>query len=283
MNILTVDYLSSNAPYEFAKSLHETGFVILFNHPLKWSKIKRSYDEWHNFFQLDAKHNYKFNPDKQDGYIPMEHEHQAANSDIHVKDIKEVFQLYFPWGQYPKEISNLTLELFNEKFTVAKNLLQWAEDNLPLSIKSGLKKKLVDIVDIERTLYRAIHYPPLYGNEETGALRAAAHEDFSILTLLPCSTEAGLQVKDRKGNWHDVGADPETIVVNAGGTLQEATKAYYKSTFHRVVNPKGEKTRTARLSLPLFLHAYADAYLSEQYPTVGGYFDEQIRKLALWK
>lgn len=283
MQILTVDYQSPHASLQLAESLHNTGFAVLTNHPLCWEEIECSYQEWQVFFNSEYKHRYQFNPDKQDGYLSKTHHHQAANSKIGKRDIKEVFQLYFPWGQYPQEVSDLPKKLFKQKFELGKRLLGWVEKHLPNDTRANLKEHLTDIVSLERTLYRAIHYPPLSGEEEPGSVRAAAHEDFDLLTLLPAATESGLQVQDKEGKWHEVGVDPKTIVINAGGTLQEATNYYYKSTVHRVVNPTGEKTKRARLSLPIFLHARRDAYLSPRYLTVGEYFDEQINLLQLDK
>ncbi|MDP3704519.1 MAG: 2OG-Fe(II) oxygenase family protein [Legionellaceae bacterium] len=281
MNILTIDYCSSNASEKVAESIHETGFAILENHPLCWKDIEKSYAEWNQFFNSDAKYNYPFNPDKQDGFIPLDHSHQAANSEYGIKDMKEVFQCYFPWGQYPSELSDLPRKLFDEKFKLATKILGWMEENLPDSIRAQLKNNLTDIVSRERTLYRAIHYPPLPQYIEPGAIRAAAHKDFSLLTLLPAATESGLQVKDNQGNWHEVSVNPQTIIINTGGTLQEASDFYYKSTVHQVINPDAKSAKRARLSLPLFIHGHRDVYLSQRYATVGHFFDEHIRALAL--
>jgi isopenicillin N synthase-like dioxygenase len=281
MNVLMIDYLSENAPELFSTSLHETGFAVLRNHPLDWKSIEQAYQEWATFFNSDEKYNYPFNPERQDGYISSTHPHQAANSKIGIKDLKEVFQLYFPWGQYPNELSDLPRQLFMEKIQLGKTLLSWLDEWMPSSIRATRPKPLAEMVCSERTLYRAIHYPPLQGTENIGAMRAAAHEDFSLLTILPAATAAGLQVQDKQGHWHAVSIDSNTVVVNAGGTLQEASDFYYQSTVHRVVNPEGQDASKARLSLPLFLHAYKEAYLSERHPKVEHYFDEQIKKLAL--
>ena len=49
------------------------------------------------------------------------------------------------------------------------------------------------------TLLRVLHYPPLRGDEEPGAVRAAAHGDINLLTILPAATEPGLQVLGKDG------------------------------------------------------------------------------------
>jgi isopenicillin N synthase-like dioxygenase len=122
----------------------------------------------------------------------------------------------------------------------------------------------------------------LNGTEEQGAIRAAAHEDINLITLLPAATEPGLQVKDKAGNWHDVKTDPETLVVNISDMLQEATDGFYRSTTHRVINPEGSDYSKPRLSMPMFVHPRADVVLSPRY-TAGSYLNERLRELGLLK
>jgi isopenicillin N synthase-like dioxygenase len=130
------------------------------------------------------------------------------------------------------------------------------------------------------TLLRILHYPPLDINAEGEAVRAAAHEDINFLTLLPSATEPGLQVKDHDGNWHDVSVtEPNSIIVNVGDMLKEASGGFYKSTTHRVVNPDGS-ANVARYSIPLFLHASPNTRLSPRY-TAHEYLMERLKELGL--
>lgn len=280
MDILKIDFRSPNAPKMLVESLHTTGFAVFTHHPLDTAKIEAAYQEWRSFFNSDAKYRYDFNPETQAGYLGKNHYHQAANSKIGVKDLKEVYQLYVPHGPYPSELSSLPKELFYEKFDLGKKLLQWIESESPPEVKTCFKEPLANLLSMERTLYRAIHYPPVIA-PEIGAVRAAAHEDFGLITILPAATESGLQVLDKQGRWHEVSVDPDTLIINAGGTLQEASNHYFRSTVHQVVNPEGSAANRARLSLPMFLHGRRDAYLSERFDTVGQYFDMEIQKLAL--
>ena len=50
------------------------------------------------------------------------------------------------------------------------------------------------------TLLRFIHYPPLTGDEDPEAVRAAAHEDINLITILPAATADGLQVQTMEGD-----------------------------------------------------------------------------------
>jgi isopenicillin N synthase-like dioxygenase len=62
--------------------------------------------------------------------------------------------------------------------------------------------------------------------------------------------------------------------------LQMATEGYYRSTTHQVVNPAGEEGRTARLSMPLFLHPCPEVRLSDTH-TAQSYLDERLREIGL--
>ena len=86
-------------------------------------------------------------------------------------------------------------------------------------------------------LLRILHYPPLNGNEQKGAIRGAAHEDINLITLLVAGTQPGLQVQDINGTWHDVSCDIGSIAINTGDMLSEASNGYFPSTTHRVINP----------------------------------------------
>ncbi len=281
MNVLTVDYRSSNAPQDFAHSLQATGFGVLKNHPISWPKIQEVYQEWLAFFNSPLRYDYLMDvhhPDRQDGYVPLDIAEKAKGAKV--KDIKEFYQAYFPWGRYPKNISPKTRELFYEMFELGKTLCVWLEAYMPAAAKAKLSEPLTEMLSVERTQLRIIHYPGLKGSEEVGAVRAAPHEDINLLTVLPAATEPGLQVMGSDGHWQDVSTDPGTLVVNIGDMLQEATDHFYKSTTHRVLNPAGVDMSKPRLSIPLFVHARADVKISDRY-TADSYLTERLIELGL--
>ncbi len=280
MKILTVDYRSPTAPQDFALSLKETGFGILKNHPISWAKIEKVYAEWNRFFNSEEKWNYPLDKEKQDGYVPTSIAETAKGATV--KDIKEFYQLYFPWGRYPAGLSSLSHELFDEMFALGKTLTNWLEAYMPLEAQQNLSEPLSAMLSMERSLFRIIHYPGLKGGEEAGAIRAAAHEDINLLTLLPAATEPGLQVIGSNGEWYDVTPDPECLIINIGDMLQEATGHFYKSTTHQVINPEGADMTKSRLSMPLFIHPRDEVRLSDRY-TAGAYLEERLRELGLLK
>lgn len=127
---------------------------------------------------------------------------------------------------------------------------------------------------------RVLHYPPLEGDEELGAIRAGAHEDINLLTVLPAANEPGLQVKTKEGDWLDVPCDFGNLIINIGDMLQEASGGYYPSTTHRVINPEGADKTKSRISLPLFLHPKPEVVLSERH-TANSYLMERLRELGV--
>ncbi len=279
MDVLSVNYQSPTAPQDFARSLKNTGFAVLTNHPLPWGKIEKVYAEWREFFKSPERFNYPFDKKTQDGYVPASLS-EVAKGEVY-KDIKEFYHMYYPWGRYPSCLSSATREVFEEAFELARQLLVWIEQALPPEIKNKLRRPLSSMICRERTLQRILYYPPITGLEEVGAIRAAAHEDINLITILPAATAPGLEAKDAQGQWHAVKIDPKSLVINIGDMLQEATDYYYISTSHRVVKPEGEIAGTDRLSLPHFIHAHAEDYLSPAYPTAKLYLDERLRELGL--
>ncbi len=271
-----VDFTSPDAPRAFCESLHRTGFGVLKNHPLASDLVHGIYDEWLGFFQSGDAKKYAWDPVKLDGHFSTAVSETAKGNEI--RDFKEFFHL-FPWGRYPGEVSDAARRYYGLGKDLAATLLKWVEDNSPADIRSQYSVPLASMIDdCEETLLRVLHYPPLTGTQEPGSIRAAAHTDINLLTILPAATEPGLQVMGTDGVWIDVPCDFGLLIVNIGDMLEEASGKYYPSTQHRVLNPVGEGATRSRVSLPLFLHPRRDIKLSERY-TVGSYFEERMQEL----
>lgn len=276
MHLPVVDFQSPTAPQDFCKSLHETGFGVLRNHPLDQAMVEGIYAEWLAFFKTDAKALYAQDPVKMDGYFSPAVSETAKGETK--RDIKEFFHIY-PWGRYPAEVSDAARRYYDLGSKLAATLLNWVEDNSPAEVKARYTMPLPQMIEgCDQTLLRVLHYPPLRGDEEPGAVRAAAHGDINLLTILPAATEPGLQVLGKDQAWHDVPCDFGLLIVNIGDMLQEASGHYYPSTVHRVLNPTGEGATKSRISLPLFLHPRREVVLSERY-TVEKYFNERMEEL----
>jgi isopenicillin N synthase-like dioxygenase len=258
VDVLRVDYTAPQAAEDFSRSLRETGFGVLYNHPINQSLIDEVYREWKDFFSSENKYQYLFNRETQDGYFPPSVSERAIG--FAEKDLKEFFQ-YYTWGRFPKELSDATQRLQRQLSALAQGLLAWIEGQLPEDLRSQLSMPLQEMISSsEQTQLRILHYPPLMG-DPNGAVRAAAHGDINLLTVLVGATTNGLQVQDSEGLWHDVPCDRDSIAVNIGDMLEMATRGYFKSTQHRVINPPNAEN-TSRLSMPLFLHPRPEVFLT---------------------
>jgi isopenicillin N synthase-like dioxygenase len=107
------------------------------------------------------------------------------------------------------------------------------------------------------SVLRLLHYPPIAGDPE-GCIRAGAHEDINLITLLLGAEEAGLEILRPDGSWMQVSPPEGGLAVNVGDMLQRLTNHMLPSTTHRVVNPIGERSRFSRYSMPYFLHLRSD-------------------------
>lgn len=278
MSLPVVDYTAKDAPQQFVKSLRETGFGVLTNHPIQQTIVQSIYRNWQDFFNNDDKYNFAFDVEKQDGYFATEIS-ETAKGHTH-KDIKEYYHVY-PWGRIPHPLKTEILNYYQLASQLASELLTWVEAYSPAKIAQQYSQPLAKMItDTPNTLLRVLHYPPLTGDEEQGAIRAAAHEDINLLTILPAANEPGLQVQLPDGNWLDVPSDFGNLIINIGDMLQEASMGYFPSTTHRVINPKGSDSSKSRISLPLFLHPRSEVKLSQKH-TQASYLLERLQELGV--
>ncbi|RVT82910.1 2OG-Fe(II) oxygenase family protein [Inhella crocodyli] len=278
MDVQVVDYRAPDAAEKFTRSLHETGFGVLKNHPIPQDLVERIYATWLDFFNSEAKHDFTFSKETQDGYFSTAISETAKGATQ--KDIKEYFHVY-PWGRIPDSLKADALAYYEQANALAAELLGWVERYTPPEIAKHYREPLSHMIkDSRGTLLRVLRYPPLTGNEPEGALRAAAHGDINLLTILPAANEPGLQIQGTDHQWRDVPCDFGTLAINIGDMLEEASQGYYPSTLHRVLNPTGEGAKRSRVSLPLFLHPRNDVVLSDRH-TAGSYLDERLRELGV--
>jgi isopenicillin N synthase-like dioxygenase len=151
-----------------------------------------------------------------------------------------------------------------------------------------------DKTNFGNSILRPIHYPPIT-TPDVPNVRAGAHEDINLITLLVGASAQGLEVLSRKGEWVPFTADADTIVVNIGDMLQRLTNHVYPSTTHRVTNPPGDAARQPRYSVPFFLHPNPDFMIDalpscisadnpNRYPqpiSAHEYLQERLREIKL--
>ncbi|WP_226564082.1 isopenicillin N synthase family dioxygenase [Shewanella chilikensis] len=278
MKLETIDYRAADAAERFVESLRSTGFGVLRNHPISQHLVQDIYRDWQEFFNSEEKQAFMFKPETQDGFFPASISETAKGHTV--KDIKEYFHVY-PWGRIPEQLQDNILTYYQEANALAAELLDWVEAHSPAEVAANYRTELSQMIaNSHKTLLRVLHYPPMTGDETPGAIRAAAHEDINLLTVLPAANEPGLQVKSLDGEWLDVPSDFGNLIINIGDMLQEASAGYFPSTTHRVINPEGADMSKSRISLPLFLHPRPDVVLSERY-TADSYLMERLRELGV--
>ena len=276
MKIETVDYTASDAGDRLARSLRETGFAVLANHPIRADRINEAYALWGGFFASDSKLNYLRDYEKQDGYFPFKSEHAK---DAQKKDLKEFYHVY-PWGRVPEDLEAFTRQLYADLTAIGIELLSWLDQQMPDEISASLSMPLQEMMQAsQQSLLRILHYPPVSAEEDAAAIRAAAHEDINLITLLLAGSQPGLQARDKQGQWHDVPCDPGMITINNGDMLSLATNGYFPSTTHRVINPD-DKLNLSRYSMPMFLHPHPDVKLRQDF-TAEAFLQERLKEIGL--
>ena len=160
-------------------------------------------------------------------------------------------------------------------------LLGYIQDKTPENVTAHFSETLTSMVKgSDANLFRINYYPEFSGEEEAGAVRAAAHADIDLLTVLTAGTTSGLQAQDKQGNWLDVPCEHGNLVINTGDMLQESSQGYFPSTMHRVIKPMDEKSNTTRMSCPMFIHPRDNVKLSDRH-TAASYLHERLVELGL--
>lgn len=276
MDVAVVDYTAADAPQRFAESLRQTGFAVLVNHPLPWSLVEQIYSEWATLFDSPHVAQYATGSGGHVGWFAPTRSETAKGSTV--ADLKEFFHVY-DWSIYPSEVSEAAQQYRRIAMELALELLEWIEASTPPEIVARLSMPLSQMMSgSTQTLLRVLRYPPLPDSIPDGAVRAAAHEDINLLTVLPASDAPGLELLGTNGQWYPVPCDPGSLAINGGEMLDLATEGYYPATTHRVVNPTGVDARRARMSLPLFLHPADDVVLAEGR-TASEFLQQRIREL----
>ena len=275
-NLLAIDCEAPDAAARFARSLSETGFAVLANHPITGDEISEMYSGWGAFFAGETAQEFAADPETMHGYFGFKSENAKDSA---FKDLKEFYHVYENCP-VPPAVEGMTRAVHRRLIALATELLGWLDEESPPSVRDAFSEPLTEMVrGSTQNLLRVLHYPPLADDVERGEVRAAAHEDINLITLLVSGSEPGLQARDKAGNWHDVPCGDGLIIVNAGDMLAKASRGYYPSTSHRVVNPPQQENRS-RYSMPLFVHPRPDVQLDEDM-TAKDYLEERLREIGL--
>jgi isopenicillin N synthase-like dioxygenase len=296
---------------KLGEAYNNIGFVAIKNHGLSDELTARLYENVMAFFKLpdEVKSRYEIaGLAGQRGYTGKNKEHAKGRN---VGDLKEFYHVgqeisnippsdpvkqEYPENIFPQEVpdfKNVTLEAFRILENTGKLMLQ------AIALYLGLDEHYFDDkVAYGNSILRALHYFPIEDPDSVpaDAVRAAAHGDINLITLLMGASAEGLQVLRRDGKWIPITALPDQIVVNVGDMLDRLTNNKLKSTIHRVVNPPREKMNTSRYSIPFFMHPRSEMDLTclpscvdEDHPklysdmTAGEFLNERLIELGLKK
>lgn len=260
---------------DLGNAFNTIGFVAIKGHGLSDDFTKKLYQEVERFFQSpDAiKQAYEIpGIAGQRGYVGKGKETAKG---FKVPDLKEFYHIGQKhqddgdkvWSEYPENVFPKEYPDF-ETYTVgAYQTLENAGKSLLRAIALYLnlpEDYFEDKVKNGNSILRAIHYFPIADPDSLppGAVRAAAHGDINLITLLMGASAEGLEVLRMDGKWIPITALPDQVVVNVGDMLDRLTNHHLKSTIHRVVNPPREKMGTSRYSIPFFMHPRSEMDLT---------------------
>jgi isopenicillin N synthase-like dioxygenase len=287
---------------DFGGSFECFGFAIIVDHGIDAALIERAWAATKAFFAqpTDAKMPYKSPKGGARGYTPFGIEIAKGATENDLKEFWHVgrdlpaghaYSSSMPpniWPDHPPEFKAVFTELFAEFDRVGAQLLS------AIALYLGLASDwFVEPVRDGNSVLRLLHYPPI--SADASGIRAGAHEDINLITLLLGAEEAGLQLLDRDGQWLAVDPPAGALVVNVGDMLQRLTNHVLPSTTHRVVNPPPERRGTPRYSMPFFLHLASDFPIAtlpgcvsadrpDLYPeviTADDYLQQRLREIGL--
>ena len=269
---------------EIGKAYEEIGFVALKGHFLDDKLVDELYGEVKNFFDLPVETKQKYEIPGiggQRGYVGFGKETAKG---FKKGDLKEFwhFGQYLEDGSkyssvYPDNVEVTEVPRFNEVGKEAFKMLEKTGVYVlrALALHLGLDEFYFDkFVSEGNSILRPIHYPPIT-EEPDNAVRAAAHGDINLITLLMGAQGKGLQVMNHDGEWIDAIAEPDELMINVGDMLSRHTNNKLKSTIHQVVNPPRELWGTSRYSIPFFMHPVSEMPLN----ALEGTYDENNPKL----
>jgi isopenicillin N synthase-like dioxygenase len=301
-------YRKLNFVEKLGKGFEETGFVAIKNHGLSDELTTNLYKTIKKFFDLPEEIKKKYEIPGlfgQRGYTSKGKEHAKGRSTGDLKEFYHVGQEIpkddplhkdYPENIWPEEVpemKDVCLEVYKTLENTGAQLLR------AIALYLGLAENYFDKrVKYGQSILRPIHYFPIENPEEVpaDAVRAAAHGDINLITLLMGASADGLQILRRDNKWIPVTALPDQIVVNVGDMLSRHTNDKLMSTVHQVVNPPREKMKTSRYSIPFFMHPRYEMDLSclkncidEQHPkkyediTAGEFLAQRLAEIGLKK
>lgn len=257
----------------FGDAFSRTGFAVVADHGIEAALIERALTATRAFFALPEEVKRRYHIAGQGGARGLTPFGVETAKDAAAADLKEFwhvgrslppghpYRAVMPDNVWPDETPDFhaaVQALYDALDGAGRRVLR------AVAVHLGLAPEFFeDPVRDGNSVLRLLHYPPL--PVDAPGIRAGAHEDINVITLLLGAEEAGLQLLDRQGEWRSIDAPAGSLVCNIGDMLQRLTGGRLPSTTHRVVNPAPERRGHARYSTPYFLHFRPD-YVIETLP-----------------
>lgn len=290
---------------EIGSAFEEIGFVALSGHFLSDSLVSSLYKEVKAFFALPQEVKAKYEIEGiggQRGYTSFGKEHAKGRSEGDLKEFWHFGQYVEDnpvlEAQYPANVLVEELPGFNQVGKETYKMLEKTASYVlrALALHLELPEGYFDpYIHNGNSILRPIHYPPIT-QEPKNAVRAAAHGDINLITLLMGAHGKGLQVQNHEGEWIDAIAAPDQLMINVGDMLSRLSNNRLKSTIHQVVNPPRDQWGASRYSIPFFMHPVSEMPLNclehcidEEHPklyediTAGEFLHERLIELGLVK
>ncbi len=294
---------------ELGDAFNFIGFATITNHPFKKELRLQLREVVEKFFALPEETKKKYEDPELAGQRGYTSRFREKAKDQEVPDLKEFYQIgqeipeetedplknYYPANIWPAEIPEfreITMKVFRTLENIGKELLKAIALYLDLDENYFEDKTLYG-----ESILRLLYYPALseLGDFPEGSIRAAAHGDINLITLLMGSSAEGLQVLSRDNQWVNINAEIDDLAINVGDMLERLTNNRLRSTIHRVINTPNALDEP-RFSFPFFLHprpemslACLPSCISEEYPkqyediTAGEFLDQRLKEIGLKK
>ncbi|MCB2077790.1 MAG: isopenicillin N synthase family oxygenase [Novosphingobium sp.] len=302
--VISMSDREADLPGRLGHSFRQFGFAMVRDHGIERSLIEEAWRLTREFFALPEQEKRRYaiaGIAGARGYIPFGTE-IAKGASVH--DLKEFWHIgrdlpegsplrtTMPpnvWPDRPAGFREIFTRLYTEFDRVGSRLLSYIAIDLGLP-SDWFGKAIED----GNSVLRLLHYPPV-PDQSGGAIRAGAHEDINLITLLLGAEEAGLELLTRSGTWLPVAPPDGALVINIGDMLQRLTNHVLPSTTHRVRNPARERARISRYAMPFFLHLRSDFIFRtlpqcistgnpDRYPieiTADDYLQDRLREIGL--
>jgi isopenicillin N synthase-like dioxygenase len=253
------------------RAFEEVGFLYLRNHGVASGVLDAVFAQSRWFFALpdEAKAAVKWESAASNrGYIPPVGQRLDEDKPT---DLKEMYHAGYddrpPANRWPADgpaFREAVLAFHAAADRTCAGLMQ------AIALSLGLAEDYFPpYFDRHRGSTRLLHYPPLSGVPLPGQIRAGAHTDFGVLSLLFQDDAGGLEIRYPDGTWTPAPTLPGCAIVNSGDLLERWTNGTFHSAPHRVVNPVGAAAARARYSVVLFYSANPDAVIECLPPCQG--------------